>query len=430
MIPALSPPAPRAHSLGEIRNGALDIARDLCDRAVWHGDECTWWTRRFAYPGSYRATDRPTLLPLGNGVHEGVAGVALALTRIAAATKDEVVRETALGATRFAARLARDGPSARRLSYGAGSFGAAWVAHEVAHALDEPRLLAFRDALIDAAWRGRRNAHEPDLNVGVAGALAPLLRIAVEDGHDGARRLASWSARYLLRNARRAEASASWPQSRRAVDAGLPDLTGFSHGAAGVGWALAQYAAATGDETAATTARAAFAYERAQFDETRGEWRDLRGPRRGGAEFSGAWCYGAAGQGVARRGAYRTLGDEVFLHEARAAAEATRAINRSSMIQPGENLCLCHGVSGNADALWLAADLVDPLGARQEARGAADWILERYGSRAGVPLPLGSHGFLPSLMTGAAGVGLFLLRVATEGAVETALHPPTLPRLA
>ena len=53
-------------------------------------------------------------------------------------------------------------------------------------------------------------------------------------------------------------------------------LTGFSHGAAGMAWALLQLASVTGIGRFDTAAREAMAYEQHLFAPAQGNWPDLR----------------------------------------------------------------------------------------------------------------------------------------------------------
>src|SRR4029453_9511880 len=79
-------------------------------------------------------------------------------------------------------------------------------------------------------------------------------------------------------------------------------LCGLSHGASGIGWALLELFAATGDKRFREGATGAFDYERSWLDASTGTWPDLRvgGQRRGGAHttvsmMEATWCHGEAG---------------------------------------------------------------------------------------------------------------------------------------
>src|SRR5262249_61774792 len=74
-------------------------------------------------------------------------------------------------------------------------------------------------------------------------------------------------------------------------------LTGFSHGAAGMAWALLELASVAGEERFTKSALELIAWERSLFNAEKQNWPDLRNHRRG---FRFAWCHGAPGIGLAR----------------------------------------------------------------------------------------------------------------------------------
>src|SRR5438270_801706 len=81
-------------------------------------------------------------------------------------------------------------------------------------------------------------------------------------------------------------------------------LTGFSHGTAGISWALLELAAKTGEQRFQAAALSGIAYERALFSASAGNWPDLRVPDTDAnpepGVFPVAWCHGAPGIGLAR----------------------------------------------------------------------------------------------------------------------------------
>lgn len=87
-------------------------------------------------------------------------------------------------------------------------------------------------------------------------------------------------------------------------------LCGLSHGASGLGWALLELGAVTGDDRFSNAACEALRYERSWFDDRAGIWPDLRemapGEQLAGAPF---WCHGAGGIGLVRLRAYQLAGD-------------------------------------------------------------------------------------------------------------------------
>jgi lantibiotic modifying enzyme len=203
-------------------------------------------------------------------------------------------------------------------------------------------------------------------------------------------------------------------------------LTGFSHGAAGIAWALLELSALTGDNRFGEAARAAVSYERSLFSATAGNWPDLRDPDPSEVSevqsnsFVTAWCHGAPGIGMARLRSLRHMDDPV------ARAEIKAAIHTTLQQGFGGNHSLCHGDLGNLELLLLASQVLnDPL-YRTEIDRLAGRILEDIQVRgwvSGVPQGIES----PGLMTGLAGIGYGLLRLAEPTRVPSllTLAPPT-----
>jgi lantibiotic modifying enzyme len=198
-------------------------------------------------------------------------------------------------------------------------------------------------------------------------------------------------------------------------------LTGFSHGAAGVAWSLLPLAALTGDGRFRAAALSGLDYERGLFSPRAGNWPDLRDPgpltaaaTGDGANFALAWCHGAPGIGLARLDSLAYLDDSAVRAEIDVALRATLAGGF------GSNHSLCHGDLGNLELLLLAGQVLGDPGWRGHADRLAARILDsidREGWCCGVPLGVES----PGLMTGLAGIGYGLLRLAEPARVPSVL---------
>jgi lantibiotic modifying enzyme len=204
----------------------------------------------------------------------------------------------------------------------------------------------------------------------------------------------------LLAEASQEENGWSW----RTIE-GSRNLTGFSHGAAGIGWALAELYAATKEDRFRSAALEAFRYERSCFNPDQRNWPDFRGAE---PAYPVYWCHGAAGISLSRLRAWQILGGDDFLAEALSALGTVRESMGSL-----ENASLCHGEMGNADVLIHASDVLNNEAWLTPARAAADKGFERF-ERRRVPWPCGLPGAneTPGLMLGLAGIGHFYLRIA------------------
>jgi lantibiotic modifying enzyme len=261
-----------------------------------------------------------------------------------------------------------------------------------------------------------------DVIGGSAGCIAALL--GLYHGAPSGRTLAAAAlcGERLLARARPAGPGLGW--GTRIAPA--RPLAGFSHGAAGIAWALGGLAALTGEERFRAAARDAIAYERSLFCPEAGNWPDLRarddGGRPAGAGpdgFMTAWCHGAPGIGLARLCLLPHLDDV----EARAEIDVSLRTTLGHGV--GHNHSLCHGDLGNVELLAQAGEVLgDPWWRAQADRWGAAVLasIDRDGWRCGNPLGVES----PGLMTGLAGIGYGLLRIAEPTLVPSVLvlQPP------
>lgn len=135
-----------------------------------------------------------------------------------------------------------------------------------------------------------------DIIGGAAGSIGALLGLYQSGQCTSVLNVATECGEHLLRRSRPAGAGIAWPA---AFGARKP-LTGFSHGAAGIAWALQQLADVTGEQRFFEATAGALAYERGLFDPEHRNWPDLRDQQVGGGDFGMAWCHGAPGIGLAR----------------------------------------------------------------------------------------------------------------------------------
>jgi lantibiotic modifying enzyme len=407
---------------GAFLAAAESIGRRIVADAVWHDGLCSWMgavvDRKQRWRVEYRALE-PNL-------YDGTAGVGLFLAHLAAVTGEEDVRRTAVGALRHAlARVPEQSP-ARRDGFHAGSLGIAWGAARAASLLDEDELRTSARAVPGPPSRGDRC---PDVILGSAGTILALLALADEFDDPALVREAVATGEDLIDRAAITRLGWSWATPDRRH---RRHLCGLSHGAAGIGWALVELFAATGDERFRAGATGAFAYEHSWLDERSGTWPDLRigGQRRGAmhripSPAVGTWCHGEGGIALTRLRAIEVLGPEGCLLDAEVALEATRRDLAAALQDEIEDLSLCHGAAGSADVLLCgAAALGDRWhAAAAVARDLGCVALERHDAM-GKEWPCGpAGGTTPGLFPGLSGIAWWFLRLHDH----TIPSPLTLP---
>jgi type 2 lantibiotic biosynthesis protein LanM len=244
-----------------------------------------------------------------------------------------------------------------------------------------------------------------DLIQGRAGAIPPLLALARRTGEGAYLAIARSAGDALVAAAVPRDGGLCW------IHRDWPDgMGGAAHGVTGIGWALFQLAAATGEARYRETAEGAFRFEDGLFDRTARNWRDLR---QVGLPTSAAWCHGSVGIGLLRADLDPAYRDPATLESLRTAADATLRLGM------GWNHCACHGDAGALELLDVAAAAgVAPEGVTPEDTLARLLTtLERDGPLCG----LMRDAFVPGLLAGLGGVAWQLLRAHPESHVPSIL---------
>lgn len=403
-LPASAEALAQARALGE----------RLRDRALYNGTTATW-------VGLLRQPDgRYTIEPLVPDLHFGLSGVAVFLARLAALTGEPEFDTLGRAAWRHAeAQLAS--PEVPMTAIGA-FYGWGSLIYAALHLAD----LWQDESLWQQAehWVEEVAVHldaDGDLDVigGAAGAILALLRLHALRPSERTLAVSVACGDHLLARARTMRHGTAW--STRLAP--RRPLTGLSHGTAGFAWALAELGETTGQQRFLDTACQALVYERHTFSAERGDWPDLSFfDEEGNPETDEspnlfpAWCHGAAGIGLVRTRVRRIFPDDPELEH-----EMRTAVGLMFERGFGHGHALCHGDFGNLDILL---HLADALGDAEGIRGRIGWQaraalaeLCSYGPRCGTPGEVEN----PGLMTGLAGIGYGLLRLAAPDRVPSIL---------
>jgi lantibiotic modifying enzyme len=402
---------------GAYLDAALRIGSDVAAAAIWSGERCSWvGGTPDEGPGGEISM---TYSSFGPDLYGGTAGVGLVLAELfAAGGEDDLeLRRTALGALEHGLTRADEvSPPSRLGAYG-GQLGIALCAARAGRVLGE-LALAERAGELVAGLDYETEPLENDLIAGRAGGIVALISLHRLGVAEATLERAVKLGDDLVTAAERDQVGWSWPSTSSPEGR---NLTGLSHGAAGVGVALLELHRASGEAGFQAAAEAAFAYERSLYDPQARNWPDLREhvlrdwPADAAPPCTTLWCHGAPGVALSRLRACE-LGDANGCEqEARVALETTAAsLHR---LVPG-NYSLCHGLAGNSEVLLEGSALLGE-DAKALARDIADAGIERH-LETDVPWPLGVHdGQTDSLLLGRAGTAYFYLR----------LHDPARPSL-
>jgi type 2 lantibiotic biosynthesis protein LanM len=199
-------------------------------------------------------------------------------------------------------------------------------------------------------------------------------------------------------------------------------LTGFSHGAAGIAYALLRLTEATGESVWKEVAEEALAFEQSVFSPQAGNWPDLReqpdtDPSEATPKFVTAWCHGATGVGLARLGGLMILDTPQVRQDLTVALRTTQADGLPS------NDCLCCGNFGRIELLMAASQRLQQPQLLEVARQWTSVLVGRARQRGGFHVfpRLPRQAYNPGLFQGYAGIGYELLRVAFPDRVPSVL---------
>jgi type 2 lantibiotic biosynthesis protein LanM len=401
-----------------------------------------------------------SLVPMGVDLYGGVPGVALFLAYLGEITGEG--RYTALAQAALMtlrrqvepcvdAQRAPDRDKSKSLIPSIGGFsGWGGVIYTLTHLgvlWNQPELLSETEAIVEWLPALIESDEQFDVIGGAAGCIGSLISLYRCTPSERILDMARQCGDRLIARAQPMERGIGWV----AQHGGAKPLAGFSHGAAGMAWALLELAALTGEQRFRTSALDAIAYERSLFSPEAGNWPDLREFETSGSSFvlgsspvetgtssqasrnghgkegattrdrpyMTAWCHGAPGIGLARLATLQHLDDEIVRAEIDTAVKTTLAQGF------GGNHSLCHGDLGNLELLIQAGQTLDDLQWRAHVERMGTVILnsiDEHGWLCGVPLGVET----PGLMTGLAGIGYGLLRLAEPARVPSVLtlDPP------
>jgi lantibiotic biosynthesis protein len=387
---------------------ASRIGARICRDAIWSQGRCNWLGDSMEkLDGSWKVAHRA----LGPDFYGGTSGIALFLNRLHVITGEPLFRETAQGAILQAcSRITHIAPSLRPSFY-LGMTGIAYAL--VSMGLEDKARQTLEPLTEDAAHRGADGAS--DVIGGIAGAIPPLLAMASALSGDPLLGLAIDYGEELLRGARKSDAGWSWNTMNVPAERRRQDLTGFSHGAAGVAWSLSELFQVTRDERFGQAAEEARRYENSHFDQRFANWPDFRylydpdTPSNNGPSYPISWCHGAPGIGLERLRAYQIFGDSALKEQAEIAVRTTEP---TVAFKPGTNFSLCHGIGGNAELLLLSSAVFEDstrLALAEEV--AEEGIQQIEGQDLRWPCGVTEGDETPNLMLGTAGIGHFYLRL-------------------
>jgi lantibiotic modifying enzyme len=183
-------------------------------------------------------------------------------------------------------------------------------------------------------------------------------------------------------------------------------LTGLSHGAAGIAYALLRLYEATGETIFLEAAEEAIAYENSVFIPELGNWPNFTSVQTPeDVTYMCSWCHGAPGIGLARVAGLDILDTPEIRQDIEAAINTTKQHKLSNIDH------LCCGNLGRVEFLYTAGRKLSQPQLIETAMEQAAQVVARTKQKGG--FAYGSFlTFHPGFFQGVAGIGYELLRLA------------------
>lgn len=390
----------------DFRQEAMRIGETLASQAIRASAYATWFQTVYDH-----ASGRLVYRQAESNLHGGTAGMGLFLAALGRESGEERFSELGLAALRSPLEQMRRWQGAVSLGAGTGIGSLLYAFTRAGSLLGSEELLAGA-AHVASLVTPEAVATDTvyDVMGGSAGGILSLLAYHGVSGDASALERAAACGKHLL--AHRVETGLGM-RSWKSV--GERPLCGFSHGAAGIAYALLKLHAATGEREFRVAAEEAIAYERALFSPEHANWPDLRVDPSEEPSFMCSWCHGAPGITLGR------LGTDLDDAEWRREIEAGLAATLGYSLYGADHLCC--GNFGRFEILVEASRHLDRPDLLETARRQASWAVQRA-TRVGAyfyspALPPGAPYF--GLLSGLAGIGYGLLRLADPEALPPVL---------
>ncbi len=399
---------------------ACAIGDRLCEQALVSEHGANWIGLSYVNEREW------SLLPARADLYGGTPGIALFLAYLGAVTEEEKYTTFAKAAL---ATVREQVKELRKQAIGLGGYdGWGSILYLYAHLgslwreqtlLDEAmNILKLIPDLIETD-------QALDMIAGSAGGILCLLSLYFVTPSPDILTLAIQCGDWLIAKAAQCNGDLQSPTEQNKTPTSLNrPLTGLSHGATGISLSLLKLAAASGEERFQKAAIAAMEYERSTFSSEKQNWPDFRDLEKadttrssqleGETIYMVTWCHGAPGIGLGRLASLQYIDDAAIREEISIALKTTRLQGF------GLNHSLCHGDLGNLEVLLTASQVLDDPQYHEHVKHFAAMILDSIDTQGwctGIPMGVES----PGLMTGIAGIGYELLRLAMAEKVPSVL---------
>lgn len=373
---------------------ALEIAKKLKTHAIESEDGSLGWIHLIPNPYA----EQYQLHPSCNTLYAGRTGIALFFAAMAKISGDSAWASLAINTlANLQKNLAMHGGKHFISNMGiggmSGASGLAYGLYWIGKILSLPSLIKNAKELIFSIEP--RHVEEDmlyDIMGGSSGLLLVLLSLYQGTSDPHLLALADLCGEHLCYHVKEQENGAVAWGSEGSY------MLGFSHGTAGIAYALLKLYSYTKKEKFSQIAHKAFSYERQHFSKEKRNWPRFKSPLE--TLYPSSWCHGATGIGLSR------LMSCPYSHDFHISEEIDIALKTTITSLYGNSFSLCCGLCGRIEFLNEAFHALQRPESDPILMQAVNALLEETEA---------SHStdsfFNPGFMQGLSGVGYTLLRL-------------------
>ncbi len=390
---------------------AKKIAGKLQSEAIFSKDgSCTWITA-----GIISGTERFRLQPISFDLYDGLQGVTLFLSALSTISNDPLLQRlnesTIFSLRQRFSHLRQYGliASGGLIGITSGIASAIYTLLKLSEFLHDPSFVEDAKLICNVITPSAiQKDRSHDITSGKAGCILGMLLLYKQTGFREALEKATLCGDSLLVSLHEnKDGTCGWKT------VGDNMLSGFSHGQAGIAYALLKLYEYTGQVIYRDTAERAIRYENTLFSAQVNNWADLRmlnDMPGDGPSFMWSWCHGAPGIGLARLASQNILNNKEVDADIRNAINGTRGMSMNSTYRDH----LCCGNMGLADMLLYFAAKTGDRDLMIESGNKTSQVLFAAEKTGHYNLLFGAGDDLinPGFFQGISGIGYALLRQA------------------
>jgi len=397
---------------GEIKRvsdkGMVELAKQIGEKVLSLSQPLSDGTFSWVTLELDPAINRYIFQPISSTLYSGSAGIALFFAALGKISKNEIFLQQAENLLGRIKKSFIDNPEASLLVTGVGGMsglgGLIYTFTAVGSILREKEYLGAASHL--ASLIDQKKIEEDtnyDVVLGSAGLILALLSLYEKTKEKFLLEKAKIAGQFLLQKAILVDGAIAWPCS------GETPLCGFSHGVAGISYALFKLAKMSKEAKFKKVAEQALLYERKHYSPKKQNWLDLRPGKERSNPFS--WCHGAPGIGLARLYSSKLYPDAKMTKEIHIALKTTE----KHLLGGIDHLCC--GNFGRLAILWDAGIVLKNKKLQEIVLKETALQLKKFAKTGKFTLYLGLSDQMesPSLMQGLSGIGYFLLRLTEKG---------------